>query len=287
MSHEESVKANINNATFGAKYDEMPFIQTLSSLFGSSIVNFDTTKPRKTVEESEESLDADKIVEEFSKLPSEPIPGNVLRKDSTIIDFACGTGIVAEKLARFAPEGEIIGIDINPRMLEVFENRVPAVKEKYPNVKMSSRCGDILSDLFDTKLLENKADLLICTLAFHHFHDYEKIASVLINMVKPGGWVLIYDIYNEDVEKNDLVDFMKNDSVSHHGIKISELNQALSHGCENVSSAREFRAKLWQEKHFVEAHCSQDVVKKLDQYPQKGSTFLIDCSFILGVAQKK
>lgn len=286
MSHEESVKANINSSAFGASYDQMPSIQTQSKLFAESIINFDTTKPRKTPEETKEAIDDEKIIHEFQKLPSFNIPGNVLAKDSTIIDFACGTGIVIEQLARFIPNGEVVGIDINQNMLDVFDKRAEKLKQDVPELKMSSICSDIMSDSFDITPLENKADLLLCSLAFHHFHDYKKIAQVLKRMVKPGGWIFIYDIYNEDAEKTGLSEFMKNRAVSHHGLKISEMNDALNDGCENVSSAREFRVKLWQEKHFIESHCTEDVIRTLDQYPQSGSRFLVDCSVILGIAQK-
>lgn len=281
MNHQESVQANRD--IFDNSYDKILAMNVISGVFASSIVNFDVNAPRKQSSETEEPIDTEKVMEEFGKLNGK-IPGNLLKPDLKIIDFACGTGLVGEKLAQFIPQGELLGIDITPLMLETFDARAEVLTKKYPGFKMSSICADVMDD-FDIEKYEGYADVLICTLAFHHIHAYEEVAEVIKRLVKPGGWILIYDFYNEDLE--DTREEMTVRNMARHGLTFDEMNSCLEKNCENVSSVREFRINLWHDEGFIESHCKESVRKNIHNAPQKDGLYLVPSSVILGLAQKK
>lgn len=284
MNHQSFVEANKKN--FDNSYDQIPAMRVLSKIFASSIVNFDTSAPRKTLADTESPIDDEKAIEEFSQL-HDKIPGNILKPDSKVLDFACGTGLVAQQLCPFMPKGEYLGIDINELMLELYEEKAKVLQEKYPEFKMRSVCADIMDKDFDISSFENYADLLICTLAFHHIHDYHKVAEELKRMVKPGGWILIYHFYNEDLEKEEITRELQEKGMARHGVTVDEMNECLEKNCVNVSSAREMRVDLWQNEVFIESHCTEAVKQQLKSAPRKGELFLVPCSVILGIAQKK
>ncbi|QEL62208.1 hypothetical protein CJJ09_004381 [Candidozyma auris] len=237
-------------------------MRVLSKIFASSIVNFDTSAPRKTLADTESPIDDEKAIKEFSQL-HDKIPGNILKPDSKVLDFACGTGLVAQQLCPFMPKGEYLGIDINESMLESYEEKARFLQEKYPEFKMRSVCADIMDKISTS------------------------VAEELKRMVKPGGWILIYDFYNEDLEKEEITRELQEKGMARHGVTVDEMNECLEKNCVNVSSAREMRVDLWQNEVFIETHCTEAVKQQLKSAPRKGELFLVPCSVILGIAQKK
>lgn len=291
QTHHDSVQANLALfAKLADSYDLKPFLQTLIRQFAVSLLTFDVNAPRKSLAQSEAPLDDGETDRAFANLPP---PGSlrslVVSSKMNIIDFACGTGILVETLAPYISESNIVGIDINQPMLAKFDERLALLKQKYPKLEMRSVCGDVLSDDFDKTGLTDFADLLVCTIAFHHVAAYDKVAEVLKTFVKPGGWIFIYDFYNEDVEmfNNMTKEGERELAVSHHGIRASEMDACFQQGCVNVSSVREFRMKLWHEEAFIRGHCKQLIIDQLSTTPKKGDLYLVDCSVILGIAQRR
>lgn len=277
----------LNFASMGKLYDSKNSIQVMTDLFALLLLTYDVSEPRKPLSSTEEPLDSAKIAKLRADLPSpQELQRKLIKPDSTVVDFACGTGLVMEKIAPYISEGKFVGIDISGAMLAQFHEKLGKLKETFPNLQTSSVCGDILDESFDASTLENTADVLICTLAFHHLHEYAKVAEKLKTFVKPGGWMLIYDFYNEDNELPVLPELAKR-GVSRHGLSLEEMNQCFEQGCENVSSAREFKVTVWQEKAFVLSHCCLEIAENLDNFARDGDLYSVDCSVILGVAQRR
>lgn len=286
MSHHHSIANNKKSfAVTGNLYDDKESVQTLTDLFTLSLLDFDVNASRKLFEETEQALELDNVDQLKQRFPlPEELQRKLIQPNSTIIDFACGTGLVLEKIAPYLAEGKFLGVDISDAMLSKFEAKAEKLKLKYPDLDVLSVCGDILDPSFDTSKLEKVADVLICTLAFHHLHDYDKVADKLKSFVAPGGWIFIYDFYNEDNEL-PISESLAADGVSRHGLSIEEMKACFAKGCRNVSSAREFKVKLWQESKFIMSHCCLTITENLSSFPKKGDSYLVDCSVILGVAQ--
>lgn len=281
MSHQQSVEAN--RKTFDSSYDEIVAVRTMAKVFALEIVNFDLSAKRKSFEATEEPIDVEKIISDFSQ--QKQILGNLLKPDSKVIDFACGTGLVAEQLVPFMPKGEFIGIDITELMLESFDRKAAVWRQDHPDLKVKSICADIM-DNFDFGALEGFADILICTISFHHIHSYEAVAEQIKRLVRPGGWILVYDFYNEDLENEEIAQELQDRGMARHGLTLEEMNACLEKGCVNVSSAREFRANLWLDEKFINSHCKTEVKRNIHKAPQKDGLYCVPSSVVLGMAQR-
>lgn len=286
MSHHASNDANIAHFKSEAQsYDSKESVQILTDMFAMSLLEFDVLKPRKALAESETPIEIEEVKRRWANLPKpDKLPRKLIHEDTKIIDLACGTGLVMDKLAQYMPRGEYHGIDISELMLAEFETKASRLEAKYPGFTSYAVCGDVLDENFDFCGLENAADVVLCSLAFHHFHNYDAIAQVLKRFAKPNGWVFIYDFYNEDVEKPLEPDLVTK-GVSHHGLTLDQMNLALAENCHNVSSAREFRLNLWEPEQFISSHCCTQVRESLQNAPRRGDLFKVTSSIVLGIAQ--
>ena len=91
-------------------------------------------------------------------------PVALVKKTSpVIIDFGIGTGALAAKCLREAPQARLIGIDADPEMLALARRRL----SKKRAAKLELRQGDFLSTALP------RCDVVVATLALHHLHDAE------------------------------------------------------------------------------------------------------------------
>lgn len=302
-SHHSSVEANKErfNKSFADEYDKFDTTQGLGLVFALRLLTIDPLKARITEEQSEKLIgDPHQPVLGFTKentLPAvstfaQDYPNSAFKPGSNVIDFACGTGLVTENLAPYiANGGSIVGLDISKEFLQKFDEKGKAVGEQY-DVSMKSEVVDILQPETDTSKYVGWSDVIVCTMAYHHLHNYEEITAKLVTFLKPGGWLYIFDFYNEDVE-NTVAATSSDPAISHMGgLKIESLNKTLSDGgLVNVSTAREVRVNIWQMSRFISSHLPQKVVdllheNKLEQHPENPDLYYVPASLILAMGQK-
>ena len=108
-------------------------------------------------------------------------------KGDTVLDVACGPGIVACELAKFV--SHITGIDITPAMIE--QAKQMQKERKLDN--MSWRIGDILTLPFN----DSSFSLLITRYSFHHLLEPQKVLDEMIRVCKPDGRIVIIDVTPE------------------------------------------------------------------------------------------
>jgi ubiquinone/menaquinone biosynthesis C-methylase UbiE len=94
------------------------------------------------------------------------------------LDVACGTGMSTVALADFA--GVVAGIDISPEMMRV----APAA----PNVTYMLGRAERLP------FVDGAFDAVTCSSGIHWF-DQERFYAELHRVVRPGGWIGLYDHY--------------------------------------------------------------------------------------------
>lgn len=95
----------------------------------------------------------------------------------TIIDFGCGDGLQAVTLARRVPDCRVIGLDIQPKLLERARKRARAAG-------VTDRCSFAQST-------EERADVILSIDAFEHFSDPGAILEIMNERLKPGGEVMV------------------------------------------------------------------------------------------------
>ncbi len=102
-----------------------------------------------------------------------------LSDGQSVLDVACGTGIVARTAARrVAPGGRVVGVDLNEAMLKVAARVCPGV---------DLRLGDAASLPFD----DGTFDAVLCQMALMFFPDPTVALREMGRVAKPGGTVVV------------------------------------------------------------------------------------------------
>lgn len=98
-----------------------------------------------------------------------------------VVDVGCGSGYSLPKLAqRFAPR-ELIGVDIDPQMLQ-------AAREEADRAGIAPRLVEASSSRMP--LPDASADMLFCHQTFHHLVEQEEALREFLRVLKPGGILL-------------------------------------------------------------------------------------------------
>ena len=106
---------------------------------------------------------------------------------ATVIDFGCGTGILAIAAAKLGAIG-VTAIDNDPQ----------AVTSSYENVK-KNHCEDIVKTLHTAENFKYKpCDLLMANILANPIIEFEPLFS---EIVKPNGTIVLSGILEEQVEK--------------------------------------------------------------------------------------
>ncbi|OWB76490.1 hypothetical protein B5S32_g642 [[Candida] boidinii] len=199
------------------QYDEM--IKFSGVLLANSLLRYKT---------SNHVTDSNKIYKtKENVLPelNENLPLFPKDKPIKILDFACGTGFIAEILAPYlSKDSELYGIDISENQLNLFNNRSNEIKLKYPILKeFQGKPFDILDNKFNTDknylkpewLIENSFDIIYCSYSYHHFPDPDKFTNILSKYLKKNGYFIILDFYDKEYEELGGNDIDQTHSHSH------------------------------------------------------------------------
>ncbi len=107
-----------------------------------------------------------------------------LSGEETVVDVACGPGIVA---AAFAEEAtSVAGIDLTPRMVELAEERC---RER--------GLGNARFEVGDATALpygDGEFDRVVSRYALHHMPDPAAVVSEMARVCAPGGRVVVTDL---------------------------------------------------------------------------------------------
>ncbi len=102
-----------------------------------------------------------------------------LAPGQTVLDVACGTGIVARVAAdRLAGTGRVTGVDLNPGMLTVARRVRP---------DLDWREGDAADLPFD----DDSFDTVLCQMALMFFPDGRTAVREMARVTRPGGTVAL------------------------------------------------------------------------------------------------
>ena len=112
------------------------------------------------------------------------------------VDLACGTGDVTVALANRFPQGEIVGIDLTPAMLEVARQRCAR-----PNVRFQ------VKDMCRTELEEGWADVVTGSYALRNAPVLAEALTEIRRLLKPGGWAAFLDFAKPSARWRQSVQF--------------------------------------------------------------------------------
>lgn len=110
----------------------------------------------------------------------------LLNADLVVGDLGCGTGQIIELLAPHV--GQVVGVDGSPDMLETARRRLAPL----PNVEL--RSGDLQALPIDS----GRLDAALLVLVLHHLPEPRKALAEAVRVLRPGGRLLIVDMYPHD-----------------------------------------------------------------------------------------
>lgn len=135
--------------------------------------------------------------------------------DDTVLDVACGPGLVACAAAKVARH--VTGIDITPAMIEQARERQRASGL----TNMAWRVGDVPPLPFP----EASFSAVITRYSFHHLLDPGAVLAEMVRVCHPGGKVAVVDIFTSSPEQAEAYDQLENlrDASHVRGLALGEL----------------------------------------------------------------
>ncbi|KAG0272563.1 hypothetical protein BGZ95_011683 [Linnemannia exigua] len=130
-------------------------------------------------------------------------------KNSTVLDFGCGTGLasflVAEKV------GHLVGVDASEGMLTYFHKKLDTLPE-LAHLKASNKIHTVNHLITDASPLpepefskylagdQGGFDMVYSNYVLHHIEDIQGIVDTMAKkLVKKGGWLIILDFEGHHV----------------------------------------------------------------------------------------
>ncbi len=157
-----------------------------------------------------------------------------IRDNQNIVEIACGSGLLFEKIVRRNPHGQNLGLDLSPHMLERTKKRLE--KSRPGRYRLQN------ADILRPDIPENAFDILINTYMIDLMPEeyFDAIANTFYRLLKPGG-VLV------------MAFFSKGKSIYHRFWYLLALcAPSLLTGCRPVS----FRSRLEAAGFRIEADIS-------------------------------
>jgi len=105
-----------------------------------------------------------------------------------VVDVGCGTGnLTGALLGRLSAAGEVVAVDISPRMIEVARSKVAD-----PRVSWHA------ADARWLPLGDASCDRVFCYSVWPHFAERETVAAELLRVLRPGGSLHVWHLIPRD-----------------------------------------------------------------------------------------
>lgn len=114
-----------------------------------------------------------------------------LKPGQTICDMGCGNGFYTLQMAKLVGDsGQVIGVDIQPEMLHMLEERAKEAGIK--NIKT------VEGSPVDPRLQPASVDLILLVDVYHEFAYPEQMLAAMRQSLKPGGRLALAEFRRED-----------------------------------------------------------------------------------------
>lgn len=110
-----------------------------------------------------------------------------LAQGGRAIDLGCGAmGVLGPLARRLGPQGQVIGVDVDEKMLGAAQMYVQA--EQLPNVELMKR------DVLNLGMAEAMFDVVHARLMCPHLTDPAAFLQSMVRLAKPGGYVVTQEM---------------------------------------------------------------------------------------------
>ena len=108
-----------------------------------------------------------------------------LHREMKLLDFGCGPGSITVGFSKYVPNGEIIGIDIAPEILD--QAKELAAESNISNVKFEN------GNIYSLDYPDNSFDVAYGHQILQHLQNPVEALKEIKRVVKPGGIVAVRD----------------------------------------------------------------------------------------------
>lgn len=129
-------------------------------------------------------------------------------KDDTVLDVACGSGIVSLAFARHVKE--VTGIDLTAAMLK--QAKMQQERSGLDNISWMIGDADALP------FSDSSFSIVVTRFSFHHFLDPKAVLKEMIRVCKPGGSIMVTDVAVSEVFANKYDQMEKIRDNSHNKV---------------------------------------------------------------------
>jgi len=226
------------------------------------------------------------------------------RENIRYMDFACGTGLLAQNLAPYIKSGTVIGIDISEAQIDAFKSKIPAICTLNPRLVVKPYKYDIIDPEFNREnhlevpqeLQYGSFDIITTTLSFHHFSALKQIVVELKKYLKKDGCLIVVDMYDHKDEYNGIQGAAETNvtsAVAHNGgFSPKQMHKKLDPiGFSSVGTGIKYLYEHWCNHQNLYNHLPPPVVAKaLKSAPKRqraGQTeYLVTRSLVLAICRK-
>jgi SAM-dependent methyltransferase len=113
--------------------------------------------------------------------------------EDTVLDVACGPGLVACPLAEVARH--VTGIDITPAMIEQAQ-----AKQQSKSLK---NLIWLVGDAVPLPFPDASFSVVVTRYSFHHFLDPKAMLAQMVRVCQPGGRIAVIDVFTSSPEQAD------------------------------------------------------------------------------------
>jgi ubiquinone/menaquinone biosynthesis C-methylase UbiE len=111
--------------------------------------------------------------------------------EDTVLDVACGPGLVACTLAEVARH--VTGLDLTPAMIEQAQVR--------QNAKGLTNLSWLIGDAVPLPFPDAGFSVVVTRYSFHHFLDPRSVLAEMVRVCQPGGRVAVIDVFTSSPEQ--------------------------------------------------------------------------------------
>lgn len=111
--------------------------------------------------------------------------------EDTVLDVACGPGLVACPLAEVARH--VTGIDLTPAMIEQAQAR--------QRTKGLTNLTWLVGDAVPLPFPDASFSVVITRYSFHHFLDPKMVLAEMVRVCQPGGRLAVIDVFTSNPEQ--------------------------------------------------------------------------------------
>ena len=108
------------------------------------------------------------------------------KPDLKLLDVGCGPGSITLSLARYVPNGQLVGVDVSETVLE--KARQAAQDEGAGNVAFHA------ADVYDLPFENESFDVIHTHQAVCHFHDHVRAIKEMLRVLRKGGVLCMREI---------------------------------------------------------------------------------------------